>query len=1386
MHDDVIQSKLHAEDWDGVIQLLEPHPGQLPPPARAIRWLFKAYCAKPDLHGAENTHRVWVSTNLSSSQLYTLHLGMAEVYLAVAQVDAAVKVIGQARTIQPKHPWAYSLLNKLHHANDTLEQAAGLFEQMLNEDAQNVHALVQRAKVCCELGWWPEAGEAAQGALKLNPRLGGMSQILTDSRSKTAIAPQLFREAVLRRRDQDDSVGMLRYGLAWANQTGQRADFVQLVSWLDEIGRPSAAIEFLEHHVREQPTDALAVRLLRAGEAPPPPRSYKEWEIYRKTGRYAEAIRHFGSLTERDPKNPYPHIYRAYAYEALQQFDQAYKSHCRAAELSGTGDALVEVGKFCLRHRMEMEAIEAFEKALQLDGSLEAERHLSAIPRWRATQQELLRSRTSQPGDAYLHAIWAWWREQAVPTADAVKYFRTLAGTFDNLPTLFGLLGQACAASGDLRGAAAAYWYKAALQGSATDYVRLGDFCFREPELKQLAHKAYQTALALNPFYYYAREQLARLDGRSSEPPQLLAGDEYREDLARRLCDEPQNREIAGRLRDKFIQDRAVEDAANTYSRLREIHPDRVQLEKDLATILDACCHSRPALSKPSIAPEMPWWKRGGVRKIGFEYDERTQLLMKVAEHETTTEQPKPEQLLRQARQQEKGDPLAAAWLYHRVGKPDRAWECLATHGRMRARSYRQMERFERAAEYDVDALWATINSASAQNRSTTLSRFVLDTLQVITDDRDAPGGWPKALVGECRILLNEAGGQAPLRLRHLFLLLEEFLATLLTSDRAMQFASLTMVATAIRRYAASLPLKPDCQQLEALITRWLPAEPEAPVPGVSTAHLELKVTQNDLAAADDGTLALTVHVSNPTDTPADSVRVTLSGPGFVTSQPEVFVPAILGHRSQPLTFELEATSDETKYVEPMIELRYFNPIALQTHSSSGRRFLRPDRPFEAVGVPYEFVWPVGGYVPTYWSSKQVQTEIVARGRQYGLRWIPEAIQRAVEITGGETLTLLILARGAVERLNNNRRVPEISPDDIPGATEEILSRPETCPHFAALLRDAPTRLRPFLSSLAARTATGKEWVAEVDLWHDWQELRQDRPMRRPTSTLFDKQALGTVVEVESQMGGTFRCRFRIPLLASWLRRHYALPQAAADLHQYDRAMKTQLVEDLWPRLEELKLRHLRILAQLSSEPRRVSSQQPDYLAWRDGILDIVRALLVAKDLGAEGDLFSQFKTGLMRVPDLSVNQDAIHRRLSEVCRLWGLDDYQTEVLTDENADALLQVIEFFQSVLGGVIRQDPTIPPPVPTTDLPQEAWRALRRELTSRFNQSELITLCFDMGISSDDLGGDGLGLEGRITKLVEYVQRHDELRTFIRIIRDLRPNISWNGDLAAFNQP
>lgn len=67
-----------------------------------------------------------------------------------------------------------------------------------------------------------------------------------------------------------------------------------------------------------------------------------------------------------------------------------------------------------------------------------------------------------------------------------------------------------------------------------------------------------------------------------------------------------------------------------------------------------------------------------------------------------------------------------------------------------------------------------------------------------------------------------------------------------------------------------------------------------------------------------------------------------------------------------------------------------------------------------------------------------------------------------------------------------------------------------------------------------------------------------------------------------------------------------------------------------------------------------------------------------------------------------------------------------------------------------------------------------ALRDNLNTYFSESELKSLCFDLGIDYENLGGSTKS--GKVLELIQMTQRHGRLSELVDLVRQQRPHASW----------
>ena len=82
-----------------------------------------------------------------------------------------------------------------------------------------------------------------------------------------------------------------------------------------------------------------------------------------------------------------------------------------------------------------------------------------------------------------------------------------------------------------------------------------------------------------------------------------------------------------------------------------------------------------------------------------------------------------------------------------------------------------------------------------------------------------------------------------------------------------------------------------------------------------------------------------------------------------------------------------------------------------------------------------------------------------------------------------------------------------------------------------------------------------------------------------------------------------------------------------------------------------------------------------------------------------------------------------------------------------------------------------------------PTERLAQLRQNLAEYFSDGELRDACFDLGVSYDDLGGQGRADKAR--ELVAYLDRRGRTEELVALCSRLRPHVSWGDALAWTDQ-
>lgn len=120
----------------------------------------------------------------------------------------------------------------------------------------------------------------------------------------------------------------------------------------------------------------------------------------------------------------------------------------------------------------------------------------------------------------------------------------------------------------------------------------------------------------------------------------------------------------------------------------------------------------------------------------------------------------------------------------------------------------------------------------------------------------------------------------------------------------------------------------------------------------------------------------------------------------------------------------------------------------------------------------------------------------------------------------------------------------------------------------------------------------------------------------------------------------------------------------------------------------------------------------------------------------------------------------------------YGMDEIVEQisevVQTAETGGSAAQTLEGTQS---SAVFQTAPVQKSLPSN---RNSLLTLRDNLNTYFSLSEIRTLCFDLGIDYEDLGGDSKN--DKVMNLVQFMQRHGRLQELEDLVRQERPYASW----------
>lgn len=100
---------------------------------------------------------------------------------------------------------------------------------------------------------------------------------------------------------------------------------------------------------------------------------------------------------------------------------------------------------------------------------------------------------------------------------------------------------------------------------------------------------------------------------------------------------------------------------------------------------------------------------------------------------------------------------------------------------------------------------------------------------------------------------------------------------------------------------------------------------------------------------------------------------------------------------------------------------------------------------------------------------------------------------------------------------------------------------------------------------------------------------------------------------------------------------------------------------------------------------------------------------------------------------------------------------------------------EFCEWVIRELWGEGDNVPEEPLREKLYQDRLIKIRRILVERFDDEELRTLCFDLGVNYDNLPGKGR--KGKARDLVAWLDRHRQIGNLVKVARQHRQDIAWS---------
>ena len=129
-------------------------------------------------------------------------------------------------------------------------------------------------------------------------------------------------------------------------------------------------------------------------------------------------------------------------------------------------------------------------------------------------------------------------------------------------------------------------------------------------------------------------------------------------------------------------------------------------------------------------------------------------------------------------------------------------------------------------------------------------------------------------------------------------------------------------------------------------------------------------------------------------------------------------------------------------------------------------------------------------------------------------------------------------------------------------------------------------------------------------------------------------------------------------------------------------------------------------------------------------------------------------------------------KRLRPVLESWDSDRHVLKLEVDYPMTGLVYILRWTPEPVKKI--KTPPIIKESTTSDTELALLRKIRQIFATRYNESELRSLCFDLGMDYTTLPGKGR--EDKVIELITYFNRRKQIRELIRLGKQQRPDIAW----------